>query len=265
MAAGTSLQAGSSSARRPPRRSRRPLPAPMAIPMSARVRAGASLMPSPTMATLPRCLSSRITLSLPSGRTPAMTSIHARLRADGLGGALVIAGEHDDIDAHILQLAYGLRAVWLDDVRHGDHAEQTSASAEEQRRLALPAASLSACARIGIGHLRCALDEGEVAAAERARRLPRRPAGRCRAWPESPSTSCSRDVPLLRALQVSPARADARFAARAHRPARSSSSSANALRRENVRHLRLAGGDGARLVERHDLRSCPSPRARPPS
>ena len=51
--------------------------------------------------------------------------IHARLRTDGLGGALVIARHHDDIDAHILQLAYGLRAVWLDDVRHGDHAEQT--------------------------------------------------------------------------------------------------------------------------------------------
>ncbi len=50
------------------------VPAPMAMPISAEVRAGASLMPSPTMATLPFFLRSRITASLPSGRTPAMTS-----------------------------------------------------------------------------------------------------------------------------------------------------------------------------------------------
>ena len=50
------------------------VPAPMAIPISALVRAGASLIPSPTMATLPFSFSFRITLSLPSGRTPAMTS-----------------------------------------------------------------------------------------------------------------------------------------------------------------------------------------------
>ena len=50
------------------------VPAPMATPMSARVRAGASLMPSPTIAVLPCALSLRISSSLPSGRTPAMTS-----------------------------------------------------------------------------------------------------------------------------------------------------------------------------------------------
>ena len=50
------------------------VPAPMAIPISARVRAGASLMPSPTMATLPCSFKERMTLSLPSGSTPAMTS-----------------------------------------------------------------------------------------------------------------------------------------------------------------------------------------------
>ena len=46
----------------------------MAIPMSALVRAGASLMPSPTIATLPFFFRERMTLSFPSGSTPAMTS-----------------------------------------------------------------------------------------------------------------------------------------------------------------------------------------------
>ena len=50
------------------------VPAPIAIPMSALVSAGASLIPSPTMATLPFVLSLRITLSFPSGSTPAITS-----------------------------------------------------------------------------------------------------------------------------------------------------------------------------------------------
>ena len=50
------------------------VPAPMAMPVSARVSAGASFMPSPTMATLPWVLSRRITASLPSGSTPAITS-----------------------------------------------------------------------------------------------------------------------------------------------------------------------------------------------
>ena len=50
------------------------VPAPMAMPISALVSAGASLMPSPTMTTLPFSFSLRITLSFPSGSTPAITS-----------------------------------------------------------------------------------------------------------------------------------------------------------------------------------------------
>ena len=49
-------------------------PAPIAMPVSAEVSAGASLIPSPTMMTLPRFFRSLIFFDLPSGRTPAMTS-----------------------------------------------------------------------------------------------------------------------------------------------------------------------------------------------
>ena len=49
------------------------VPAPIAMPLSATVSAGASLIPSPTMVTLPSVFSARITSALPSGRTPAMT------------------------------------------------------------------------------------------------------------------------------------------------------------------------------------------------
>ena len=50
------------------------VPAPMATPVSAAVSAGASFMPSPTIATLPSFCSSRMTCCLPSGSTPAMVS-----------------------------------------------------------------------------------------------------------------------------------------------------------------------------------------------
>ena len=50
------------------------VPAPMAMPTSARARAGASLMPSPTMATfLPLSWIRRISRSLSWGSTSAMT------------------------------------------------------------------------------------------------------------------------------------------------------------------------------------------------
>ena len=50
------------------------VPAPIAIPISALVSAGASLIPSPTIATFPFSFSLRITCSFPSGSTPAITS-----------------------------------------------------------------------------------------------------------------------------------------------------------------------------------------------
>ena len=50
------------------------VPAPIAMPTFALVRAGASLMPSPTIAVRPWVISSRMTSSFPSGRTSATTS-----------------------------------------------------------------------------------------------------------------------------------------------------------------------------------------------
>ena len=51
------------------------VPAPMAMPTSARASAGASLIPSPTMATVrPASCSSRTLASFCAGSTPAMTS-----------------------------------------------------------------------------------------------------------------------------------------------------------------------------------------------
>ena len=53
-----------------------------------------------------------------------MTSVDAGLGADGFGGALVVAGEHDHMNAHVLQFLHGPRAVFLDDVGHGDDPDE---------------------------------------------------------------------------------------------------------------------------------------------
>ena len=71
------------------------VPVPMAMPTSAWVSAGASLMPSPTMATAPHSLLQAPDLvHLAVGQHLGHHVVDARPPGDGLGGAPVVAGEH---------------------------------------------------------------------------------------------------------------------------------------------------------------------------
>ena len=155
------------------------VPAPMAMPMSARVSAGASLMPSPTMATLPRALQAA-DLALLCRRaarprsprpTPACAPMALAVRA-------VVAGEHDDADAHI-RAARGWPARLS--------GLSTSATATMPRSFppraknsgVLPAsASACACACMGAG-MSCRLVRMKSA-------LPPQSGLPVRAWPCSP-------------------------------------------------------------------------------
>ena len=65
------------------------------MPTSACASAGASLRPSPTIATTrPSCCSALIAATLPSGSTSAITSSMPAWRRDGLGRGPAIAGQH---------------------------------------------------------------------------------------------------------------------------------------------------------------------------
>ena len=76
------------------------VPAPMATPISAWARAGASLTPSPTMATLrPSACSSATLDGLVAREDLGDDGGDAEQGADAAGGRLVVAGEHDDLDA----------------------------------------------------------------------------------------------------------------------------------------------------------------------
>ena len=85
------------------------VPAPMAIPMSAAVRAGASLMPSPTMATISPCsCRRRISWALSPGKTSARTWSIPRLRPTASAGPDVVPRDHGDLEPHPLQVGDGL-------------------------------------------------------------------------------------------------------------------------------------------------------------
>ena len=84
------------------------VPVPMAKPTSAWASAGASLTPSPTMPTrLPSSWSFCTSCALSSGSTSAKHALDANLARDGAAGALVVAGQHDNFDAELLQRGDG--------------------------------------------------------------------------------------------------------------------------------------------------------------
>ena len=70
-------------------------------------------------------------------------AVHTGLLSDGSRRALIVAGQHHDLDAHLLQLLHRLRGIRLDHIGHRDDAEKLSVFLKIQRRLAL----LSQCIR----------------------------------------------------------------------------------------------------------------------
>ncbi len=70
---------------------------------------------------------------LPIGKDARKHPINPGFRADGIRGALVVTGEHADLDAHFLQLSDRLGGIALQCVGNSDHAEQTLLLQEKQR------------------------------------------------------------------------------------------------------------------------------------
>ena len=97
----------------------------MAMPMSARVRTGASLMPSPTKASLSFVAFSASSFStsadLVARQKLAVDLVDAQLACDLLGYAARVAREHDGLgDTGLLEAGNGLGGVRLDDIGDDD-------------------------------------------------------------------------------------------------------------------------------------------------
>ena len=83
----------------------------IATPTSACASAGASLVPSPVIATsLPPCLLALDQRHLVFGRGLGEEVVDAGLVGDRRGGQRVVAGDHHGADAHRAQLARTVRA-----------------------------------------------------------------------------------------------------------------------------------------------------------
>ena len=91
--------------------------------------------------------------------------IDSGLRAYCLCRALIVSGKHHDLYAHVLELAYSLRAVLFYDVRNCDYAEELVPRREKQRRLA-GFRKLFGLGSHFIRHFCPASDEIKVSAAE---------------------------------------------------------------------------------------------------
>ena len=147
---------------------------PIATPMSAVFRAGASLTPSPVIATtLPFSLSSRTRRTLSSGATRATTPISsssaqqllvahrgelgagdraaldAQLAGDRGGRRRVVAGDHPDPDAGVVALGDrrpGLGPRRVDDADHREQGELLDLVDAGRRPAVSDAGSKSRCA-----------------------------------------------------------------------------------------------------------------------
>ena len=64
-------------------------------------------------------------------------AVGADLLANGFGGFGMVAGEHDDINAHALQFFNGSLAGWLDDIGDSDDAAENTILSKEERCFAL--------------------------------------------------------------------------------------------------------------------------------
>ena len=91
--------------------------------------------------------------------------VYACLTADGPSSSFIVARQHHDANAHILKLAHGLRAVFLDHVRYSNHAEKPAVETKIERGLAFVAERL--CLFFDrFGNLRFGADKFVVAAAK---------------------------------------------------------------------------------------------------
>ena len=174
--------------------------------------------------------------------------VHPGLSANGLGGALIIAGQHHHPDTHVPQLPDGLRAVLLDGICHRDNAQQTTCATKEQGRLTLRSqCSGLSLQRSGDSDLcanKCstaaknlpALQLGGKAVARQGGKIGNR--GQLQLLFLRIGQHCPRQRVLAAALQRSCQREQLGLG--------------HAFSGQKVGDGRLAAGDGAGLVQRHD-------------
>ena len=104
----------------------------IASPTSAAARAGASLTPSPAIATTRPSLAEPLDdVALVVGQHVGLDPVDAEAAGDGFGGDPVVAGEHDDLDALGTERLERFGGGRLDRVGDGEDARHRAVDADE--------------------------------------------------------------------------------------------------------------------------------------
>ena len=102
------------------------------MPTSAAASAGASLTPSPAIATIRPCLRSPSTSgTLVSGKNARPDIADAKPARDGLSGGLIIAGEHNHAHALIAQRLDRAKRRLFDRIGNRDEPSGLTVNANE--------------------------------------------------------------------------------------------------------------------------------------
>ena len=129
------------------------VPVPMAMPTSAAASAGASLMPSPAIATRRPSACSRATSSaLSCGRTSPCTSSMPSCRATASRGRPAVARGHHDAQPGACSASIASAARVLDRIGHGDQADARAVEPRGTSRVA--PSSAQPLGRVGQRHRR---------------------------------------------------------------------------------------------------------------
>ena len=195
-----------------------------------------------------------MTLSFPSGSTPAMTSSTPACAPIALCGALIITGQHDHADSHVLQFLDRLRAVFLDDICHGNHTKQARPSLHEtQRRLAFRRQALQACLLPvrTLSYVRCIYEKLPPASEAAVSYVPDSP------LPGSAvksATSCAVNAAVLpHSARTAFANGCSLFFSRRKRQRSPAPSQSQPPAGMTSVTLRLAAGDRTRLIQRYNV------------
>ena len=113
------------------------VPVPIAMPTWAWARAGASLMPSPAIATTRPSAWRFLIVSLFCWQHLGDHFIDAQLPRHGLGRAPAVAGQHDDPQSVLVEQANGFRGRVLDRVGDADQPGKAAVDFHQHHRLAL--------------------------------------------------------------------------------------------------------------------------------
>ena len=195
----------------------------MAMPTSATAMAGASLIPSPTMATEPYCsfsLPDRVDLVRRQELRPVL--VDADAPRDGGGRALVVPGQHHGPDAGAREPLQGLDRAGPHLVGDRDQAFERAAAADQDH--GPPLALEPRNGLFGPAGIDPLLGQGTGAADPAGLAVDRAPRPRDRPSPRSPVTGRFEKVPLSRAFRTIAA-ASGWPERDSMQPARSSSSS----------------------------------------